>query len=193
MTRTTSPSTGTSSTSLENTERDALAGAMRDAVTNGGKSLRELTDARPQLVVFLRHAGCPFCREAASDLSARRKTIEARGVGLVLVHQNTEPEAKEFFAMYGLEDVPRISDPERALYRAFDLKRGSLWQIFGPKVWWRSIVALVGGHRAGRVAGDAFQMPGAFLIDSGVIVSAHRHRSQADRPDYDELATCPRR
>ncbi len=164
---------------------------MREAKTPAGESLLALTEHLPRMVVFLRHAGCPFCREAAADLAARRERIEARGVGIVFVHQNSEGEARAFFGKYGLEDLPRISDPERALYRAFDLKRANLWQIGGPKVWWRSLAAFFKGHRIGRVAGDAFQMPGVFIVDQGRIVSAFRHGTQADRPDYEDLASCP--
>ncbi|TVQ51610.1 MAG: AhpC/TSA family protein [Phycisphaerales bacterium] len=168
-----------------------LSEFMREAKAQTGESLLSLTESQPRMVVFLRHTGCPFCHETAAEVAARRERIEARGVGIVFVHQSTESEARTFFEKYGLEDLPRISDPERNLYRAFNLKRGNIWQIGGPKVWWRSMAALFKGHRVGRVAGDPFQMPGVFIVDHGRIVSAFRHGTQADRPDYEDLASCP--
>ncbi|MGP1347000.1 MAG: SelL-related redox protein [Phycisphaerales bacterium] len=173
-------------------DTDSLAEAMDSARTNTGESLGEMSRRGPVLVVFLRHFGCPFCREAAADVQRRRDEIERGRVRVVLVHQGTEDQAEGWFAARGLGDVPRIADPDRALYRAFELKRGNPWQLFGPKVWWRALQALVAGHLIGKsiggATGDAFQMQGAFLVRDGAIVKAYRHRSQADRPDYVALA-----
>ena len=52
-----------------------------------------------------------------------------------------DQSAAEFFAGYGLDDVPRFSDPQCRLYRSFVLRRGSILQLFGPFVWWRGIAA----------------------------------------------------
>lgn len=153
--------------------------------THYGVSLEELSRLSPVLLVFLRHAGCTFCREALADLASQRAEIEKQGSRLVLVHMS-EPDAGErFIAGYGLESVPRISDPDRTLYRAFGLTRGGLVNLFGPKVWWRGVEAgLFGGHGIGMLEGDGFQMPGVFLLFHGEIIRGYRHQSAADRPDY---------
>ena len=50
------------------------------------------------------------------------------------------------------------------------LDRGKLSQLFGPKVIWRGIQAAMRGNRQGKLEGDGFQLPGAFVIDTrGVI------------------------
>lgn len=156
--------------------------------TNEGRSLEETSRDRPALVVFLRHAGCTFCREALSDVAARREELERRGTTIVLVHMSDDSSARDFFRGYGLDDLPRISDPDRSLYRAFGLSRGRLVQLFGPYVWYRGLIAAIAGHGLGALAGDGFQMPGAFLVHRGRIVRAFRHQSAADRPDYDAIA-----
>ena len=99
-----------------------------------------------------------------------------------------ETKAAEMFANYQLEDASRFSDPQRALYRAFDLQRATLSQVFGAKVWLRGLQALTQGHTVGMIAGDALQMPGVFLLHNETIIRAFRHESAADRPDYRELA-----
>lgn len=171
---------------------DAGAGTVRHVLsaarTNHGDSLLALSHARPQLIVFLRHAGCPFCREAATDIRRQQDAIERRRLGIVLVHMMTEAQAAPFFDRYGLGDLPRVSDPDRALYHTFELKPGSLWQIGGPKVWWRTVQAIATGHLIGRRVGDAFQMPGVFVIHDGAVIASFRHRTQADRPDYEAIA-----
>ena len=52
---------------------------LRDVRSNTGARLDVLADASPQMVVFLRHSGCTFCRQALSDISKQRQKIEAAG------------------------------------------------------------------------------------------------------------------
>lgn len=156
--------------------------------TQYGLTLEEHSKLTPVLLVFLRHSGCMFCREALSDLARMQNGIEEEGARLVLVHMGRESNTGDFFDRYGLENVPRISDPDRALYRAFALNRGSVADVFGPRVWWRGLQLLT-RYGVGRPAGDGFQMPGAFLLFHGEIVRTYRHQSPADRPDYLGLVT----
>ncbi len=165
-----------------------LRGALQAAKTNDGRSLAEISESGPALVVFLRHAGCTFCRETLADLQRQRAAVFASGVTPVLVHMGTDAQASGFFAKYNLADVPRISDPDRQLYRAFQLRRGKLAELFGPRVWIRGFVAgVMNRHGVGAMVGDGFQMPGAFIVHRGRIVRAFRHRDASDRPDYERL------
>jgi hypothetical protein len=84
-----------------------------------------------------------------------------------------------------LAGIDRIAGPDRKLYRAFGLKRGGPWQLFGPKVWVRGLLAAVlGGHGIGRPSAGSFQMPGLFFIHASGIIRRFRHRTAAGRPDY---------
>jgi peroxiredoxin len=157
----------------------------RDLLTNTGRNIWDLSFERRQLVVFLRHSGCTFCREALADLQQQRAEIEATGCGIVIVHLASDEKAGEMFARYALEDVPRISDPQCRLYRQFGLKHGTLAQLLCLKVWLRgAIAALVTGHGFGAVQGNGFQMPGAFLIESGKFISGFEHACPADRMNF---------
>ncbi len=166
------------------TQSASLTAALDLAKTNAGVSLRDLSNQRPVLVVFLRHLGCTFCREALADLRDRRAEIE-RTATICLVHMTDEARAADFFAKYNLADVPRVSDPDKRLYAALELQRGTLSQLFGPRLWLRGFVAgVLGRHFVGPLQGDGFQMPGAFLIHNARLVRAFRHQDAADRPDY---------
>lgn len=168
-----------------------LASRLEATQTNQGTTLGELSRRRPTLVVFLRHTGCTFCRQALADLRLRRRFIQEQGTQLVLVHLGSEEQAAEFFPRYELGEVPRISDPQGALYRAFGLARGTWRQLLGWRVWWRGLIAaLVERHGWGGLKGDGRQMPGVFLISQGRIVRGYRHATSADRPDYVALARC---
>jgi hypothetical protein len=77
-----------------------------------------------------------------------------------------------------------VNDPDRDLYRAFELTRGTPGQLFGPTVWRRGWQAGVrDGHGAGRLAGDGLQLPGACLVREGRIVHRFVHATAGDRPD----------
>jgi len=159
------------------------------ARTQYGLTLLAMSTQSPIMLVFLRHAGCTFCREALSDLSVGLAAIQATGTQVVLVHMAGEETVAPFLKRYGLDGLPRVSDPHRHLYRAFGLKRGNLMNLFGPKVLWRSIEAgILKGHGIGLPVEDASQMPGIFIIFHGEILRGYQHQSAADRPNYLELA-----
>lgn len=157
-----------------------------------GQSLFDASQAAPQLVVFLRHSGCTFCREALSDLSRDKPRLDALGVRLVLVHMGSPAQGEALVQSYGLGGAATVSDPDKRLYAAFNLARGSLTQLFGPRVWLRGFAAgILRRHGVGALVGDGFQMPGAFLVHRGVIRRAFRHADAADRPEYCTLAQLP--
>ncbi len=158
---------------------------LRELKSQQGDSLDDLADQRPQLVVFLRQAGCTFCRETLSDLAQARESIESTGTGIVFVHLGNEARDAPVFDRYGLGDLPRLADPHSRLYRLFGLDPGSILQLLGPRIWLRGILAgLLGGHGVGRMQGNAFQMPGIYIYHCGQIVAGFQHRSASDRPDY---------
>jgi peroxiredoxin len=164
--------------------------AMLDAYqSQTGQTLAALAADRPLLLVFLRHFGCGFCREAVAELVEKRPHIEAQGTQIAFVHLGTEEKAKVFFKPYGLVDVPRFSDPTGALYQAFGLVRGGFRQLFHPESIARAVAAWFHGHSTGLPAGDIERMPGAFLLKFGEVRKAFRHKLISDRPDYLALAT----
>ena len=142
-----------------------------------GETLFDLSMTSPVMVVFLRHFGCTFCREALSDLQRMRADIEKHGTQLAIIHMSPDYEAEFMLGRYGLESVHRISDPFRRVYKAFDLRRGTASQLLGLQVWWRDQAGLLKGHGLGAISGDALQLPGVFMIWkgrwSGNIVTSH--------------------
>jgi len=100
-----------------------------------------------------------------------------------------EEQAQKFFSKFALNGEPRVSDPERRLYQTFSLRRGSLTQLFGLKVWkreFRDRIMLTYG--LGKVIGDSFQLPGVFLVHHSEVLKAFRHESVADEVDYVAMA-----
>ena len=163
--------------------------ALAAAVTSSGQTVAQLSQSSPVLLVFLRHFGCTFCREAMADVASQQPAIKAGNVQIVLVHMGEGQIAEKYLQKYGLGNLPHISDPQQSFYKAMGLRRGTLGQLFGLKSWIRGFTAgILSGHLVGKLAGDGFQMPGVFLISRGQIIKTFRHTSAADRPDYTKLA-----
>jgi hypothetical protein len=120
-----------------------------------------------------------------ADVARCRAAIEATGTQVAFVHMSTPEDADPWFDEQGLDDVLRISDPEKTLYRQFGLEEGSLGALSHPRVWlsWFR-TAILHGHGVGAPGPDWRQLPGAFVIRSGQILAAIRPQNSAFRPDY---------
>ena len=154
-----------------------------------GMTLAQLSEKAPVLLVLLRHEGCTFCRNAMSDIARLRPRIEDVGTQIVLGHMGSDVDFAAFANRYGLADVASISDPDRALYKGMGLRRGRLWQLLGPRVIWEGLKSTLTGHLPGKIKGDPYQLPGAFLLHRGEVIKVHAFRDASDRPDYVSLAT----
>ncbi len=154
-----------------------------------GHTLASLVSEHTIFLVFLRHFGCTFCREAVAELADKKRAIEAKGPSLAFVHLGTEEKAKWFFTPYGLGDTPRFGDPQGRLYEEFGLVRAEFHQYFNAESIRRALGAWLRGHFVGYPAGDVERMPGVFLMQNGRVRKAFRHKLVSDRPDYLALAT----
>jgi peroxiredoxin len=172
------------------TNRAELIALLGKTGTESGRALLELVDERPVLLVFLRHFGCAFCRQAIDDVSKVRGKLTERGVQVVFVHLGTPERAKPYFDYYGLADVERVSNPDGSLYHepAFALARVSMLQIFRPAVWIGWLKGAIFKYQIGLLKEDVHQMPGVFFLKDRAIANVFRHRTIADRPDYLGLA-----
>jgi peroxiredoxin len=172
-------------------EQSELISLLHNTRAESGRTLLELVDERPVLLIFLRHFGCTFCRQAIDDVSKAKAELDRRGVQPVFVHLGTPERARPFFDYYQLSSVERISDPDGALYGSpvFMLARVSVFQLFRPAVWNAWIRGAIAAHGIGLVKEDAMQMPGVFFLRDRKIVNLFRHRTIADRPDYLSLVS----
>lgn len=146
-----------------------------------GETLLEASETRPLALVFLRHFGCTFTRQILRGLETLQESASFHDAELVLVHMLKSGEEIRYLRGHG--EVTRIADPRCELYRAFGLGRGSLLELFGPRVWWLGFASIFKGCGVGHLAGDGMQMPGAFIFHHGRITAAQRAASAADLPD----------
>jgi hypothetical protein len=171
-------------------EQSDLVDSLREFHTETGRSLLDLVDESPVLLVFLRHFGCTFCAQTLDQVSRLRPQIEAKGVRPVFVHLGTPERAKPYFDYYHLSDVERISNPDATLYQhpAFGLSRVNVFlHLLSPTVWKAWIKGAIFKYGIGRIQEDGDQMPGVFFLKERKIVRALRHETIADEPDYLKL------
>jgi peroxiredoxin len=173
--------------------QDGLTAVLTGTHTESGRTLLELVDEQPLLVVFLRHFGCTFCRQAIDDVSHVKDELAARGVRPVFIHVGTPERAKPYFDYYGLSNVERVSDPEARLYKSpgFDLSRTHPMSHFLlPSAWKGWLSGALFKHGFSPVLReDAHQMPGVFFLKDRRVERAVRCKRISDRPDYLGLCT----
>jgi hypothetical protein len=165
---------------------EALA-ALVAGVNLAPGSLRDQFREGETLLVFLRHFGCMFCRETVSDLREAFESVPDYP-DVLFVFQGSPMEGRAFMRRYWPQ-ARAVADPERRLYTAFGLERGSLLQTLGPAVWRAKRRAAEKGHANGPRVGDIWMMPGAFLVRKSEIVWAHEYRHAADHPEFRSLPT----
>jgi len=136
------------------------------ARTQDDLSLLALSRLGPVLAVCAPELGTHRGHVFLKTLAAHRRDLEERRIRIVVVHPGTEPEARAELEPHGLHYLARVADPERALYRRFELG------------------AAEPGLLARAVGRPPRQLPGAFLLRDGAVVREWRATAPDQRPDY---------
>lgn len=153
--------------------------------------LSSLWQNKVLVLAFTRHFGCPQCKEMLDELVTGYPELVDAGLSLAVVTQGTLDQTKEFCA----ERAPGIlclSDPERKVYAAFGLERGTLRQTFLSAQVWKS------NRRLKKTRGwntelpppgqDSMLMSGTFVIGpDGLVRLPYYYENIADHPPLDLL------
>lgn len=169
---------------LSHSYSEPLSRTLSRFRTQRGKSLLQLSNEQPVLVIFLQRFGYDFSHELLADIGKKQESIENRGAKLVFVHLAKEEKAAAYFKRAGLENEHRISDPNGIMYQAFELEKTVPDQNGG----WRShLLQRIPFFKLSRVKGSVRNMPGAFLINRSKIVKSYRHGETSESPDFEFL------
>ena len=167
-----------------------VVGVRLQGATFGDQFIRPTT-----LLIFLRHFGCIFCKEMVGDLRHATETTENFPKS-VFVFQGTPEEGATFFDKHW-PDASAISDSQKTFYEAFNIQRATLGQVFAPVVWGCGLRAVRKGYMQNPVAkviGDAWLMPGMFLIEPPVdsvsdarVIWSHVFKHAGDHPKLSDV------
>ncbi len=158
--------------------------------TGEGVALASLWAARPLLLIFVRHFGCPQCKELLEFVTQNKTRLEAAGLAVALVTQGTPAETLEFCRRHAPGQLC-LADPQRQVYRAYGVERGGLRQTFlSPRVWLANWRARKKGYRVELPppGQDAMQMAALFVIGTdGRIRLPYYYDDIADHPPLELL------
>ena len=139
------------------------------------------------VLVFLRHFGCLFCRDHATQLRDHYAEFSDRGYQVVVVGQGTPARSAKFRADYDLP-YPVLGDRALESYRLYGLTSGGMGGLIQPRAWLPGVRALVHGSRPGMIDGSLNQNPGTFLIDRhGRILRQQIGQHAGDFPSATEI------
>lgn len=157
-------------------------------VDQAGKEMKFPGDFGSKVAIFfLRHLGCPLCKEKIAELKLNQPRFAQKGVRLVAVVQSTPKRAQEVHLSQGLPFI-LAPDREKRLYGLFDVKKGGLKEFTAPSAAKASLRAMFKGHMHGKFEGDEFQVPASFLLaPDGAVIYAHYGRDISDFGNIDEL------
>lgn len=154
------------------------------------KDLYELSYQKKLIIVFLRHCGCTFTRETLEELKKSQDCL-LENQELVIIHMGNNQQTIQWKKDYSLDKAIWIEDPDRNLYHASGLKRGSFSELFNLKLVKKGIKAFLKGHGVGPQDNDGFQMPGVFKLENGKLIELHKYQDVSDTPDFKHLLQCP--
>ena len=154
--------------------------------------LASLWATRPLLLIFVRHFGCPQCKELLDFVTQNKTRLEAAGLTLAAVTQGTPAEALEFCRQHA-PGLLCLADPQRQAYRAYQVERGGLRQTFlSPRVWWANWRAEKKGFKVEMPppGQDALQMAALFVVGTdGRLRLPYYYDDIADHPPLELLLT----
>lgn len=145
--------------------------------------------ARPAVVAFLRHTGCPFAEATLRQM--REQSAGQPGICWVAVSHAPESATERWCSSIGggPDEIRILIDEDRSLYAAWGLGRSNLAHFAG----WQSLrevgrLALT-GIRNRHPAGTRWQTAGTFGIDAqGVLRWRHIPRHAGELPDLEAAA-----
>lgn len=165
---------------------DRIPNASLDRIVSGVNlmpgSLRDQLGTSENLLVFLRYFGCIFCREMVADVrAAAESNVDYPNV--LFFFQGSPTEGRAFLRRYWPQ-ARAIADDDHAFYEDFGVERGRLLQVVGPSALIATRRAKAKGHDFGERSGDAWRMPGLFLVRGHDVLWQHRFSHQADHPEF---------
>lgn len=138
-------------------------------------------------LVFLRHYGCPFCKEHAREIDSHSGDLRHAGVAVALIGCGSSDEARHFRDDLRL-NIPLFNDADRDAYAAYGLGLASAGSLLNPKVMAGGVRAAAKGFLPRRSSGHPLQLQGQFLIGrDGTIKSASRPAVMSDIPSASDL------
>jgi hypothetical protein len=81
-----------------------------------------------------------------------------------------------------------LVDHDQETYKTVEIKRGSQWEVAGPRVWGRYAKGLLTGKGVALPKQDVLQLGGVAVVDTkGKVLFLHRSETSADNAPVEKL------
>jgi hypothetical protein len=146
-------------------------------------------DAKPALITFLRHCGCPFSELALQRL--RDSAPQHQDIHFIAISHSSEAHTKSWLeSVGGSGDVGIIVDEERKLYAMWGLGTTGWWHVLSPFALFSVFkLAWYGGIKNRPTeSGNRWQAGGSWLVDgNGTVLWGTPMASADEVPDFESI------
>ena len=150
-----------------------------------GNQFGDLIRRGSHVVIFLRHLGCNLTQQLVDDIKALEVRYKTE-LPITFVSQGTR-KFNEVFWEKRYPTAKVIVDTNLAIAKGFNLKEGSLANIFTAKSMFCSLKAMANGNFPLGPQGNIYMMPGIFVYVNGSKVFGHAAETSSDLPDFEDL------
>ena len=164
--------------------------AMRVLSTDGELDLANLWSSGPLVIAFHR-MWCPFCQQAAIQLSGAASELTRLGAVTVIVYRE-DLNAVAAACTERHTAAVCVSDAHRSLEDAVDLQRFKLlrYLAFSPR---RLLAARHAGSKVLGMGTNVLQGRGTYVVGcDGRVVYVHEAMTAADIPPIEEIVSAVR-
>lgn len=122
-----------------------------------------------------------------TQLRDNRPRFDQLGARVVCIGMDSSETAARFKSRY---DIPftLLVDSRRESYKALDIRKGSLLDLLGPRVWRGAPRSFRAGNPRGKIQGNPYQLGGAAVVATGgEIVYLHRSKNAVDNAPVERL------
>ena len=123
-----------------------------------------------------------------------RDRLSEFGDAVVVVIAFSAPDHVAAYQRARLAPLTVLVDEHRVAYRSYGLGRGSVWKVWGPRIWWAYLKLVARGRRLQRPIDDTLQLGGDFVVGrDGRLLYGFRSADPDHRPAVDDLIAAVRR
>ncbi len=123
-----------------------------------------------------------------SQLWQNKERLEKLNVDVLVITFESNAIAKEYAEETKLQ-WPILVDEAREMYRAYGIRQGSFWGVWGPATWLAYLLQFWQGNKPRPyTGGNIYQLGGDVLIDpDGIVRMLHIASGPSDRPSMEAI------
>ncbi|NHJ05363.1 MAG: AhpC/TSA family protein [Candidatus Heimdallarchaeota archaeon] len=137
------------------------------------------------LLSFYRYASCPLCNLRISQIIQQYNLLKEKGLHIIAFFQSPRESMEQYVGKQN-PPFPLIPDPERKIYKLYDVERSWVKYLKGG-ISRKMAIAMKSGFKLGKIEGQKNLVPADFLLDNLVVKKVYYGTSIADHIPFEEI------